>query len=131
MDEMGHQEYADAKPKTCVVPSHVEAKSHYSVSRRGKRITLIACVSADGSYVTPALIIPRATYEDELAEYGLTDEKIVIYSQKNAFMDRDIFFDWLKEVFRPDLIAWRTKWSYDGKAYLLLFSHLISSLISN
>jgi hypothetical protein len=120
MDEMGHQEYADAKPKTCIVPSHVAEKPYYSVSRRGKRITLIACVAADGSYVTPALIIPRVTYEDELAEYGLTDEKIVIYSQKNAFIDRDIFFDWLKDVFQPDLVARRIKYSYSGKAYLLL-----------
>jgi hypothetical protein len=80
MDEMDHQEYTDAKPKTYIVPSRVAEKPYYSVSRRGKRITLIACVAADSSSVRPAFIIPRVIYEDEPAEYGLTDENCFRYN---------------------------------------------------
>jgi hypothetical protein len=59
MDEMGHQEYADAKPIQCVAPAYVSDTPYYEVSLSGKRITRIACVTADGSYVRPALILSR------------------------------------------------------------------------
>jgi hypothetical protein len=49
MDEMGHQEYADAKPIQYVAPAYVADMPYYEVSHRGKWITLIACVAADGS----------------------------------------------------------------------------------
>jgi hypothetical protein len=121
MDEMGHQDYADAKVKRCLLPAHVnDSRPCYEVSRRGKRITLIGCVVADGSYLRPALIVSRSTYEDEVLEYGLTEEKLEVYSQKHAFIDRDIFFDWMKDTFAPALEIRRQIHHYAGPAYLLL-----------
>jgi hypothetical protein len=48
---------------TKILSRHAEKRP---VSRQGKRITLIACVAADGSYLRPAVIIPRKTYDDYL-----------------------------------------------------------------
>jgi hypothetical protein len=122
MDEMGHQEYADAKQIPCIVPAYATGTPHYEVSRRGKRITLIACVAADGSYCRPALVITRATYDDELIEYGFTPEKLEIYSQGHAYIDKDIFYDWMKDTLVPDLQRRRVAHDYWGPAFLLLDS---------
>jgi hypothetical protein len=119
MDEMGHQEYADAKPIQCVVPAYVFDMPYYEVSRRGKRITLIVCIAADGSCVRPALIPFRQTYDDELVEYGFPPEVIEIYSQNHAYIDSDIFFDWLKDTLVPDLQRGRVAFDYWGPAFLL------------
>jgi hypothetical protein len=66
------------------------------------------------------VIVTRATYEDEMVEFGLTGEKLEVYSQKHAFIDRDIFFDWLKDTLIPDLIRRRANCSYEGTSFLLL-----------
>jgi hypothetical protein len=88
MDEMGHQEWSDAIDTICFVPRDIEDQLiFYPVSRTGKRITLIACIAADGSYVRPCLIIQRKTFDDELLVQGFTPEKVEIYSQSLSFVD--------------------------------------------
>jgi hypothetical protein len=79
MDEMGHQAWADRTEQVCVLPSPHESDHVYlPVSRAGKRITLMACIAADGSAVTPEIIIPRKTIDDDLVLTGLTPEKFII-----------------------------------------------------
>jgi hypothetical protein len=78
MDKMGHEEYGDAKQVQCAVPVHVTSTKSYEPSHRGKRITLVACIAADGSCLRPAPVITRAAFDDELVEYGLTPEKLEI-----------------------------------------------------
>jgi hypothetical protein len=55
-----------------------------------------------------------------LVEYGSTPEKVEIYSQNDACIDRDIFFDWLKDALVPDLQRRRIAFHYWGPAFLLL-----------
>jgi hypothetical protein len=64
MDEMGHQAWADAHSKVVFVPHDAPEQVYYPVPRSGKRITLIACIAADGSIVRPCVVIPRKTYSD-------------------------------------------------------------------
>jgi hypothetical protein len=117
MDEMGHQEAADAKQKKCVVPSGLgDRMINYAISRQGKRITLIACVGADGSYIRPCVIIPRVTIENELSQEGWTPEKLEVYSQRHSY----IFHDWCKDTLIPEVNARRAKYYYHGDAFLLL-----------
>jgi hypothetical protein len=67
MDEMGDQEWADGDRKTCYVPSaDIGDNISVSVSRVGKRITLVAAVAADGSVLKPFVIIPRKTVDADL-----------------------------------------------------------------
>jgi hypothetical protein len=73
MDEMGHQDWADAHDVICIVPTERDdSPLYYPVKRSGKRITLVACIAADGSYMKPTVILSRKTYETEVFERGLT-----------------------------------------------------------
>jgi hypothetical protein len=86
MDEMGHQIWSDARDTIYFVPSHLSDRElYYTVPRAGKRITLIACISVDGSYVCPALVISRQTFEDELFLHIFTSEKVELYSQTKTY----------------------------------------------
>jgi hypothetical protein len=121
MDEMGHQNWADAAQTHCYVPRSVEEDViSYPVPRTGKRITLIACISADGSYTRPAIVISRKTWNDELVESGLTNEKLEIYSQPKAFIDGGIFEDWFRDTFIVELQRRRAAFSYYGWAALIM-----------
>jgi hypothetical protein len=101
MDEIGHQEFADAPIKTAFIPADATDKQvYYPVSRTGKRITLIACIAADGSYLKPALIIARKTFDDELVDYGYTPEKLDIYSQDKSFIETTIFEVWFQDTLK-------------------------------
>jgi hypothetical protein len=62
--------------------------------RTGKRITLVACISADESLLKPTIIIPRKTVDGDLVLTGLTTEKLAIRSQLKGYMDTAIFEDW-------------------------------------
>jgi transposase len=121
LDEMGYQAYADRVETTFVVPSICQDEFvYYPVSRRGKRITLIACIAADGSFMRPAVIIARKTWEHEFEPRGLTAEKLTIYSQSHSFINGSIFEDWFANTFCPDLERRREIYDYWGPACLIL-----------
>jgi hypothetical protein len=121
MDEMGHQEWADRQEQVCYVPSaHSESQVYFPVPRTGKRITLIACIGADGSYLKPLIVIPRKSYDTDLALTGVTDEKIAIYSQAKGYTNRPIFLAWLIDVFLPEVARRRQAMDYEGRAVLML-----------
>jgi hypothetical protein len=121
IDEMGHQPWADALQTTCFVPNAYAAKTvHYPVSRQGKRVTLIACITADGSFLRPCVVIPRKTYDDDLCTYGLTKEKIDVYYQRKGYIDKDIFEEWFQETFVAEIVQRRAKHEYGGPAYLIM-----------
>jgi hypothetical protein len=121
IDEMGHQEWADATQKVCFVPvSHTEKQVYYPVPRMGKRITLLACVAADGSFLKPTVIIPRKTYDEDLYLLGMTPEKVKLYSQENGYVETSIFNDWFKNIFVPEIERRRDVYSYNSLIYLML-----------
>jgi hypothetical protein len=121
MDEMGHQVWADAQDTVCFVPaSETASVVYFPVSRTGKRITLIACIAADGTYIRPALILARKTYENEIRRAGFTKRILDIYHQINSFIDGPIFDDWFSDSFCPDLQRRRETYQYFGPAYLIL-----------
>jgi hypothetical protein len=120
-DEMGYHAYADRRIAKFVVPSICNDQFiYYPVSRRGKRITLLACIAADGSVMRPAVIIARKTWENEFQPRGLTAEKLAIYSQTHSFINGNIFEDWFLNTFCPDLQSRRTRYEYWGPAFLIL-----------
>jgi hypothetical protein len=121
MDEMGHQQWADRKEITCVVPSQHEGDHvNFPVQRTGKRITLIACIALDGSFLKPTIIIPRKTVDTDLLLTGLTSEKVTIKSQPNGFINTPIFDSWVQETFLPELRRRREVFDYEGPALLLM-----------
>jgi hypothetical protein len=121
-DEMGHQDFANAQQLVCIVPREEASSSsvYYPVSRSGKRITLLARIAADGSFMRPAVVLARKTYEDEILETRLTSEKLELYSQSHSFIDQSIFEDWFCDTFCVDLSRRREQQNYWGPSYLLL-----------
>jgi hypothetical protein len=64
-------------------------------------------------------IITQKPYDgDALGVLERTQDNCFISSQCNSFIDMEIFNDWVKETFVPELIGRRRKWSYDGPAFL-------------
>jgi hypothetical protein len=121
MDEMGHQEWADRPEKVCYVPtSHPQAHAYFPVPRTGKRITLVACVAANGSFLKPLIVVPRKTDDSDLALTGITDEKVAIYSQAKGYTDRPIYMAWLTEIFVPEVLRRREAFSYAGPVVLII-----------
>jgi hypothetical protein len=52
INETGHQEWADREPLKCSIPKEGQRDFvSFPVWRTGKRITLIACICADGTYL--------------------------------------------------------------------------------
>jgi hypothetical protein len=121
MDEMGHQEWADRQEMVCVVPSFHEGDHvNLPIPRTGKRITRIACIALDGSFLKPTIIIPRKTVDSDLALTGLTSEKVTVKSQRHGFINGSIFDSWLEETFIPELRRRREAFGYLGPAVILL-----------
>jgi hypothetical protein len=121
MDETGHQEWADRQQKTCIVPlSHEAAHVYFPVSRRGKRVTLIACIAQDGSFLRLTIIIPRKTVDDDLFLTELTSEKVTVVLQPNGFIDTALFDAWLLGTFLPELQQRHQSSDYNGPAVLIL-----------
>jgi hypothetical protein len=58
MDEIGDADWPDAHPETVYVP-HDDMDSTISIGRNrtGKRVTIIACICADGSDAKPMVIV--------------------------------------------------------------------------
>jgi hypothetical protein len=107
--------------QVCFVPaSHAADHVYYALPRTEKRITLLACVAADGSYLKPAAIISWKTYDEDLALFGLTSEKVEFYSQENGYVATLIFADWMQRIFIPELMKRRGAYSYHGPAFLIL-----------
>jgi hypothetical protein len=60
--------------------------------------------------------MPRETFNNE----RVTNEKVEIYSQRNSFVDIDIFIDWRRDTLLTDLRQRRKRWNYQGQAFLVL-----------
>jgi hypothetical protein len=67
----------------------------------------------------PVLIIPRKTFDHELLLFGFTPEKVELYSQAHSFIDIEIFNDWFRDTFTPELGARRQRFAYRGPAFLI------------
>jgi hypothetical protein len=120
MGEMGHQDSADRRIKTCYVSSKVKENQVYvPVSRAGKRITLVACIAANGSSLKPMIVIPRNTVNRDQFLLGWTDEKVVIRHQLNGFIKNEIFDAWMAEIFLPELAKRGERYQDQGPAVLL------------
>lgn len=79
---------ADSSGKVCYIPEcSYDDMIHYPVSSRGKRITLIACVAGDCSYVKPAIVIPRKTWDADLLLLSMISEKVEIQSLHKGFIN--------------------------------------------
>jgi hypothetical protein len=121
MDEIGHADWPDAHDETIFVPGDVTFESFpIPVSRAGKRITLVAGICADGSYLKPMVVIPRHTIDGDLKLFGISERNCAIVHQPNGFIDRELFEEWFVSLFVPEIQARREAMKYEGPCILIL-----------
>jgi hypothetical protein len=101
-------------------PEGIDGKTvTFPFSRTGKRVSLMACISADGTSVRPSTVIQRATFQEEAATFGLSPGTIEIYAQRKSFIDQDTYQQWFRDSFLPEVRRRRERWKYQGPAFLL------------
>jgi hypothetical protein len=121
VDEIGHQEWADREEKTCYVTSeNIGDEVPFSVPRSGKRISFVAWIGADGSFLKPLIVIHRKTIDCDVALTGLTNEKAAIYSKSKGLIDRSILWAWFEDAFIPEISQWWACCQYAGSIFLLM-----------
>jgi hypothetical protein len=120
-DEVGHEECADRYVGTCFVSVLLSGNQvGCSVSRAGKRITLLACIAADGSYAMPLVIIPRKTIDEDFWLTGMTPEEVMILSESKGYIDIAIFEEWFIEIVPPELHRRYELHTYERRANMIL-----------
>lgn len=98
MDETGLQ--LNNRPGNVLAMKGSKAVAIITSTEKGETVTVIACCSAEGVFLPPALIMKgknkKAEYED-----GLPPGSILYMSQKSAYINADIFIAWLNDHFIP------------------------------
>jgi hypothetical protein len=98
LEEMGWAEYQDAEPITVVVPAYCPDELPYPVDRTRRRLTVLHCIFADGSYAIPFIITSQKTIDHEVFQKGYTREKVMIRFQENALITQSLFIEWASVV---------------------------------
>ena len=120
LDESGIQRYVDAKDTFLVVPESFEGSElAFPVYRAAKRITVLHCISTDGSYIRPLFVTPRKTIESDIFNY-IDPNSCRFTSQENGFLTAELFKYWLLSCFFPDLQKKRELFQYFGTACLIM-----------
>jgi hypothetical protein len=121
LDETGHQEWADRTEERVIVPvSYTGSYIDIPIDRSGKRSTLLGAIAADGTTLTPMIIVQRETIEAEMYQAGYTPEKVMYAHQPNGFIDTDLFDAWCEQILFPYIEATRERLGYHGKALVLI-----------
>lgn len=98
MDETGLQ--LNNKPGQVVAIKGSKNVAAITSGERGETITVIACCSAEGTFIPPACIFKGKNKKKEY-EDNLPPGSVVYMSEKSAYINSTIFFTWLKEHFVP------------------------------
>ena len=102
-DEMGAEMFADRKRVFVYVPKDKVPKNgpvFVGVPRSSRRVTLLACISLDGTSLRPTIITRTKTINSAVFEKGGYDsQRLQIYDTENSFITNDVFGRWLCDVF--------------------------------
>ena len=127
LDDMGYAEYSDVNSMKIVIPEWAK-EGNIPMERMKKRITILHCIFADGSYLKPLIVVPRKTIEKELYDIGITPDKAMICYQENGFIDSISFLCWASNVFFPEiekrLEAHRKEDPYFDRSAVLILDEL-------
>ena len=120
LDESGIQRYVDAKDTFLVVPdTFSDDEMTFPVYRAAKRITVLHCISTDGSYTKPLFVLPRKTLDSDVFDY-IDSNSCRFSNQENGFLTSELFKFWLYSCFFPELQAKREEFQYFGPSCLIM-----------
>ena len=139
LDEVGISDWEDrkAKTKTVIVPATMRGQTiHHEISRTVKHISVIACVSAAGESLTPYIVTSQRStaVQEQLKKQGVrlgTD--FVLRSNPKPYINAEIFLDYIRTVFLPNLAELRTLDAFSEETAVLLMdncpSHVTDEII--
>jgi hypothetical protein len=137
LEEVGTSDLEDRKTKTIVIPTTMPGQTiHHEISRTVKHISVIACVSAAEESLAPSIIIFQAptSVQERLKKEGVrfgTD--FVLRSNPSAYINAEIFLDYIRTVFLANLAELRTLDAFTEETGVLLMancpSHVIHDII--
>ena len=91
----------------------------YTVTRQNNHETFLACISADGSYLKPLIVIKRKTLDVRICRIPIMD-KIIIGSSESGFINSNLFDRWVENALIPYIKQRREEHKHEGRALLLL-----------
>lgn len=83
---------------------------------KGETVSLVACCSAEGRFLPPAIILKGKHFKAEFQD-GLPPGSVVFMNQKPAYINTEIFYKWMKEVFIPRKAPGRNILILDGHCF--------------
>jgi len=98
MDETGLQ--LNNRPGHVIAEKGSKSVSSVISGEKGETITVIACCNAEGIFLPPACIMKGKNKKPEF-EDGMPPGSVVYMSEKSAYINTTLFFDWLRTHFLP------------------------------
>ena len=95
------------------------------------RVTINACANASGTIKLPLLLIRKAKNPRCFRNLNKEALPVVYRSQKNAWVDRDIFRDWFFNCFVPETKQRLSELGQEKKAILFLTIALLILVRAN
>lgn len=119
LDESGFQKFADARNETVITKKGSSVRLH-GVSRREKRATFLAAITASGDFLKPLMIVPRSTIESDLIVCGYDTDKAAFTSSAEGYITKEIFTQYLGHILVPYVRITRERLGYHGRAVLIM-----------
>jgi hypothetical protein len=141
LDRVDISDWENRKTKTkkVIVPPTMRRQTiHHEISRIEKHISVIACISPAEESLTPYIITSQAStlVQERLKKEGVRfDRHFVLRSNPRPCINAEIFLDYIRTVFLPNLAELRTLDEFAEEAGVLLMdncpSHVMSLMISS
>lgn len=112
MDESGLQ--LNNKPGQVIALKGSKCVSTITSGEKGETISIVCCFNGEGNYIPPYCIIKGKNKKKEFSD-GMPPGSTVMMNQKSAYMNSELFYDWLKTQFLPR--------KPPGKVILILDGH--------
>lgn len=112
MDETGIQ--LNNEPGKVIAKKGSKDVMNVTSAEKGETITLISCCNAEGNFIPPYCIFKGSNKKKEW-EDNLPPGSVIKMSPKSAYVNTEIFRDWLEKHFIPRKAS--------GKVLLLLDGH--------
>lgn len=111
MDETGLQ--LNNKPGHVIAEKGSKSVLAVTAGERGETISIIACCNAEGVFLPPYCIFKGKNRKEEFSD-GMPPGSVVAISEKSAYVNAAIFFDWLTNHFVPRKMPGKTLLILDG-----------------
>lgn len=98
MDETGLQ--LNNRPEYVVAEKGSKNVAAITSGEKGETISVIVCCNAEGMFIPPTCIF-KGKYKKNEYEDEMPPGSVVIMSEKSAYVNTKIFFDWIKNQFVP------------------------------